>query len=64
MPQLTASSLTEGGKVGGMKVPPPQADSYQQSAATSGAAVRTQTATLGHNLFRPDVYKVSEGYLS
>lgn len=42
----------------------PQSNTYQASAATSSAAIRNQTASLGHNVFRPDVYKVSEGYLS
>lgn len=50
---------------GGIKrIPKPQANDYQASATMSTAAVKTQTAALGHNVFRPDVYKVSEGYLN
>lgn len=50
--------------IGGMKIPRPMANTYQASAATVGAAIRTQTASRGHNVFRPDVYRVSEGYLN
>jgi hypothetical protein len=27
-------------------------------------ALRSQTAARGHNVFRPDIYRVSEGYIS
>jgi hypothetical protein len=39
----------------------PQANTYQSSAAVSSRAIKTQTAMSGHNVFRPDVYRVSEG---
>lgn len=50
---------------GGVKrVARPQGNNYSASAATSSSAIKQQTSSLGHNTFRPDVYKVSEGYLS
>ena len=62
-PAWTAGLPTPMG--GGIKrTPKPQGNSYQASAATSSAAIKTQTAAFGHNTFRPDVYKVSEGYIS
>lgn len=64
MPALTASSLTEDGQVGGMDIPKPQANTYQSSASVSTDAIKTETATLGHNSFRPDVYRVTEGLVS
>lgn len=57
-PALTATDI------GGIKIPKPQSNSYQSSAATSMAASKSQTAMLGHNVFRPDVYRVSEGYVT
>lgn len=45
--------------VGGMKVPKPQANT-----PTSMDAVKTQAAANGHNTFRPDIYRVSEGYVA
>lgn len=36
----------------------------QDGAAVSSAAVQQQTAASGHNVFRPDIYRVSEGYLN
>jgi hypothetical protein len=35
-----------------------------QASEVQAKAVRSATATGGHNTFRPDVYRVSEGYLS
>lgn len=64
MPVLTASSLTEGGRVGDIEIPKPQANTYQASASSSEDAIKTETATLGHNSFRPDVYRVTEGLVS
>jgi hypothetical protein len=50
---------------GGMKrIPKPQGNSYQASASTSSNAIKAQTSVLGHNTFRSDVYKVSEGYVA
>jgi len=42
----------------------PLANSYEKSAAVSSDAVKEQTAVLGHNTFRSDIYKVSEGYVA
>jgi hypothetical protein len=64
MPLLTASSLTEGGEVGGIKIAGPQPNSYQTSTAMSTNAIKEQTSMLGHNSFRPDIYKVSGGYVA
>ena len=46
------------------KVPAPQKNSYKTSMAATVAAVRAQTAARGHNTFRPDIYRVSEGYIA
>lgn len=51
-------------EIGGIKIPKPQSNMYQTSAAASAAASRTQTATLGHNPFRSDVYRITEGQVS
>jgi len=42
----------------------PMANKYPQAAASQEAAVKTSEAMMGHNVFRPDIYRVSEGYLS
>lgn len=34
------------------------------AANTQGAVVRSQAAARSHNVFRPDIYRVSEGYLN
>jgi hypothetical protein len=34
------------------------------SADIAARAIRSQTAVRSHNVFRPDVYRVSEGYLN
>lgn len=39
----------------------PQGNTYEQSAAVSSAATKEQTVMRGHNVFRPDVYRVSDG---
>ena len=44
--------------IGGMKVPKPQANT-----PTSTDVVKTQAAANGHNVVRPDIYRVSEGYV-
>lgn len=44
-----------------MDVAKPQANSYASSASVSSGAVRSETAMSGHNVFRPDIYRVSEG---
>lgn len=53
-----------GTEVAGVKIAKPQANTYQASASVSTDASKTQTATLGHNSFRPDVYRVTEGYVA
>lgn len=35
-----------------------------QASPTAAAAIRMQAASTSHNTFRPDVYRVSEGYLN
>lgn len=47
-----------------LNAPKPQANTYQGSASASADAIKTETATLGHNAFRPDVYKMTEGMVS
>lgn len=42
----------------------PLGNQYKASVDTSTTAIKEQTAALGHNTFRPDVYKVSEGYVA
>lgn len=34
------------------------------SSSDAAQAIRAQTAVHSHNVFRPDVYRVSEGYLN
>lgn len=63
MPILTESTLTEGNKVGGLKVAPPSNDTYQSAASVSTNSF-PMTGASGHNTFRPDIYRVSEGYIA
>jgi hypothetical protein len=35
-----------------------------EAAAVQAKAIRTATAASSHNVFRPDIYRVSEGYLN
>ena len=51
-------------EIGGIKIPKPQSNMYQSSVATSDAAVRSDTEAMSHNVFRPDIYRVSEGYMN
>jgi hypothetical protein len=60
---MDRAELTET-EIGGIKIPKPQSNSYQASAALSTEAVKSKTTTLGHNNFRPDVYRVTEGYIA
>jgi hypothetical protein len=64
MPNLVASSLAEGGMIGGMKIPKPMSNTYNASASTVVDAVKSNTAVSGHNVFRPDIYRVSEGSIT
>jgi hypothetical protein len=60
-----ASTPTNTNKAGGvLNAPKPLGNNYEKSTATSSDALREQTATLGHNTFRADIYKVSEGYVA
>lgn len=56
----TPASLTEQ-RVKSMQVARPQGNTYEQSAAVSSAAIKEQTVMRGHNVFRPDIYRVSDG---
>ena len=60
---MDSPALTET-EIGGIKIPKPQSNSYQNRAATSVAAVKSETGMMGHNSFRPDVYRVTEGYVA
>lgn len=35
-----------------------------QAAAVQSSALRAQTAAQSHNVFRPDIFRVSDGYLN
>jgi hypothetical protein len=35
-----------------------------QASTVQAKALRAQTAAQSHNVFRPDIYRVSEGYLN
>jgi hypothetical protein len=47
-----------------MNVAKPKANNYPAASALSAEAVKTSSVMLGHNSFRPDVYRVTEGLLS
>lgn len=50
--------------IGGMKIPKPQSNTYQRQMAVAAEKVRESAVTGSHNTFRPDIYRVSEGYIS
>lgn len=60
---MDSPALTET-EIGGIKIPKPQSNKYQMAVSVSTDAVKSDTATMGHNSFRPDVYRVTEGYVS
>ena len=35
-----------------------------EASAVQAKALRSQTAAQSHNVFRPDIFRVSEGYLN
>lgn len=35
-----------------------------EASAVQSKALRSQTAAQSHNVFRPDIFRVSEGYLN
>lgn len=45
-------------KISNIKIAKPQAN-----LPTSTDVVKTEAAARGHNVFRPDIYRVSEGYV-
>ena len=60
---MDSPALTET-EIGGIRIPKPQSNTYQKSAAVSTAAVKDEVGVLGHNSFRSDVYRVTEGYVA
>lgn len=42
----------------------PQSNMYNSSSAALEGAAQAQSVTTSHNTFRPDIYRVSEGYLT
>jgi hypothetical protein len=50
--------------IGGIKIPKPQSNTYQRQMAVASEKVREETTSMSHNTFRPDIYRVSEGYIS
>jgi hypothetical protein len=53
-----------GNEIAGIKIPKPQSNSYASSSAAVSGATQAQAVTTSHNTFRPDIYRVSEGYLT
>ena len=51
-------------EVSDLKITSPQANTYQASSAAVSTALQKQTSMRGHNVFRPDIYRVSEGYIT
>ncbi len=50
--------------IGGIKIPKPQSNTYQRQMAVAAERVRNKTMAASHNTFRPDIYRVSEGYIA
>ncbi len=49
----------------GIRKPKPiQSTMPAQASAVQAQALRAQTAAQSHNVFRPDIFRVSEGYLN
>lgn len=47
------------------RTPKPRQDTAMaQASAVQSQALRSQTAAQSHNVFRPDIFRVSEGYLN
>lgn len=51
-------------KVDSMGVAKPQANSYPTSSALAQSVIKQEAATLGHDAFRPDIYRVTEGLVT
>lgn len=47
-----------------LKITKPQSNTYGSSSAALTGAAQGQSVTTSHNTFRPDIYRVSEGYLT
>lgn len=47
-----------------MKIPKPQSNTYQQRMSVAAESIQGEAASMSHNTFRPDIYRVSEGYIS
>jgi len=48
-----------------VRTPKPRTNTMPMDAsAVQSKALRAQTAAQSHNVFRPDIYRVSEGYLN
>jgi len=61
----TPSTPTNTNVVSGvLNAPPPRSNMYPQSTAVVEANVKQQAATLGHNAFRPDIYRVTNGLVT
>lgn len=57
-------TVTTPTEVADLKLPKPQSNSYASSSAAVSGALQAQTISTSHNTFRPDIYRVSEGYLT
>jgi hypothetical protein len=51
-------------KIKAMDVEKPMANSYPAASALSAEAVKTSSVAMGHNSFRPDIYRVTEGLVT
>lgn len=51
-------------EIGGIKIPRPQSNTYQRNMGAAVGEVRSGSASMSHNTFRPDIYRVSEGYIT
>ena len=47
-----------------MGVAKPQANSYPTSSALAADVIKSQSGMIGHNSFRPDIYRVTNGLVS
>lgn len=47
-----------------IKIPKPQSNLYQRQMGVVADEVRSEAMATSHNTFRPDIYRVSEGYIT
>jgi hypothetical protein len=59
----TPNTLTDQ-KIQSMDIKKPMANSYPAASALSAQAAMNQSVMLGHNAFRPDIYRVTQGVVS